>query len=187
MALIARHGPDWFRGLGSAVAAGERAGDPRRRGRGARRLRDRVRQPAGRRPAPRGRRHRAPAGRSWSVGYFGTWLDAQHMGDLTLSEGDLLLSAGVDRGRGALGPAGRGTCGVQEAARVAGLPRRRERRSMRTVRLRPARHCRQLPPSGAWHRGPGRGDAAAALGSRCHRPRRLPPSRRRVRASSPAR
>ena len=94
MALIARHGADWFRSVGIADAARERARDAGRRRRAPGRLRDRLRQP--RWPTC----SRAAGGVSERPqallvgGYGGAWLDAQHMQDLTLSEGDPLLAAG---------------------------------------------------------------------------------------------
>jgi NADH:ubiquinone oxidoreductase subunit F (NADH-binding) len=116
MALIARHGPEWFRALGSAsqpgtglVTLGGAVEDP-----GVYEiafgstLADVLRRAGGVRERPQA---------LLVGGYGGTWLDAQHMSDLTLSEGDPLLSAG-SVGAGVLWVLGAGTCGLQESARV---------------------------------------------------------------------
>jgi NADH:ubiquinone oxidoreductase subunit F (NADH-binding) len=116
MALIARHGSDWFRALGSAsqpgtglVTLGGAVADP-----GVYEiafgtpLADVLRRAGGVTERPQA---------LLVGGYGGTWLDAQHMDDLTLSEGDPLLSAG-SIGAGVLWVLGAGTCGVQESARV---------------------------------------------------------------------
>ena len=116
MALIARHGPDWFRALGSASQPGS----------GLVTLGGAVAEPAvyeiafGSPLADVVRRAGGVTERPQALlvgGYGGTWLDAQHMSDLTLSEGDPLLSAG-SIGAGVLWVLGAGTCGVQESARV---------------------------------------------------------------------
>jgi NADH:ubiquinone oxidoreductase subunit F (NADH-binding) len=116
MALIARHGPDWFRALGSAsqpgtglVTLGGAVADP-----GVYEiafgspLADVIRRAGGVTERPQA---------LLVGGYGGTWLDAQHMSDLTLSEGDPLLSAG-SIGAGVLWILGAGACGVHESARV---------------------------------------------------------------------
>jgi NADH:ubiquinone oxidoreductase subunit F (NADH-binding) len=116
VALIARHGPEWFRAMGSAsqpgtalvtlggavahpgvyeVAFGSALADVLRRAGGV----------------------AEPPQALLVGGYGGTWLDAQHMSVLTLSEGDPLLTAG-SIGAGVLWVLGEGTCGVQESARV---------------------------------------------------------------------
>jgi NADH:ubiquinone oxidoreductase subunit F (NADH-binding) len=116
MALIARHGTDWFRALGSAsqpgtglVTLGGAIEDP-----GVYEiafgspLTDVLRRAGGVTERPQA---------LLVGGYGGTWLDAQHMSDLTLSEGDPLLSAG-SIGAGVLWVLGAGTCGVHESSRV---------------------------------------------------------------------
>lgn len=116
MALIARHGAEWFRALGSAsqpgtglVTLGGAVADP-----GVYEiafgspLADVVRRAGGVTERPQA---------LLVGGYGGTWLDAQHMDDLTLSEGDPLLSAG-SIGAGVLWVLGAGTCGVHESSRV---------------------------------------------------------------------
>jgi NADH:ubiquinone oxidoreductase subunit F (NADH-binding) len=116
MALIARHGADWFRALGSAsqpgtglVTLGGAIADP-----GVYEiafgspLSDVLRRAGGVTERPQA---------LLVGGYGGTWLDARHMADLTLSEGDPLLSAG-SIGAGVLWVLGSGTCGVHESARV---------------------------------------------------------------------
>jgi NADH:ubiquinone oxidoreductase subunit F (NADH-binding) len=116
MALIARHGPEWFRALGSAsqpgtglVTLGGGVADPG------------VYEIAFGSPlAAVLRRAGGVTERPQALlvgGYGGTWLDAQHMSDLTLSEGDPLLSAG-SIGAGVLWILGAGTCGLQESAGV---------------------------------------------------------------------
>jgi NADH:ubiquinone oxidoreductase subunit F (NADH-binding) len=116
MALIARHGPDWFRAVGS----------PSQPGTGLVTLGGAVADPGvyeiafGSALADVLRRAGGVSERPQALlvgGYGGTWLDAQHMSDLTLSEGDPLLSAG-SIGAGVLWVLGAGTCGVQESARV---------------------------------------------------------------------
>jgi NADH:ubiquinone oxidoreductase subunit F (NADH-binding) len=116
MALIARHGDGWFRALGSAsqpgtglVTLGGAVADP-----GVYEiafgspLADVIRRAGGVTERPQA---------LLVGGYGGTWLDAQHMSDLTLSEGDPLLSAG-SIGAGVLWILGAGTCGLRESARV---------------------------------------------------------------------
>ena len=115
MALIARHGADWFRRR-VADAARERARDAGRRRRRpgvyeiafASRMADLLRAAGGVSERPQA---------LLVGGYGGAWLDAQHMQDLTLSEGDPLLAAG-SIGAGVLWVLGEGSCGVWESARV---------------------------------------------------------------------
>ena len=150
IALIARHGAGWFRALGIADTAGERARDARRRRRATRRLRDRLRQPDDRPAARRGRRQRTPQALLVG-GYGGAWLDAQHMQELTLSEGDPLLGGGLDRSRRALGPRRALVRGLGVRAR-ARLPRRAERRPMRT---RACTGCARSPTASTCSRAGG--------------------------------
>jgi NADH:ubiquinone oxidoreductase subunit F (NADH-binding) len=116
LALIARHGAAWFRATGSAsqpgtalvtlggaiahpgvyeIAFGSRLTDVLHRAGGL------TERPAA----------------MLVGGYGGTWLDARHMNDLTLSEGDPLLVAG-SIGAGVLWVLGEGSCGVFESARI---------------------------------------------------------------------
>jgi NADH:ubiquinone oxidoreductase subunit F (NADH-binding) len=116
MALIARHGADWFRALGSPTQPGS------------------VLVTLGGAVARPGVYEIAFASRMADLlgaagdvseppqallvgGYGGAWLDSQHMQDLTLSEGDPLLAAG-SIGAGVLWVLGEGSCGVWESARV---------------------------------------------------------------------
>jgi NADH:ubiquinone oxidoreductase subunit F (NADH-binding) len=116
MALIARHGPDWFRGVGSPTQPGSALvtlggavahpgvyeiafGSP---------LAELLHAAGGVSERPRA---------LLVGGYGGRWLDAQHMHDLTLSESDPLLGAG-SIGAGVLWVLGERSCGVWEAARV---------------------------------------------------------------------
>jgi NADH:ubiquinone oxidoreductase subunit F (NADH-binding) len=116
MALIARHGADWFRAIGSASQPGSALvtiggavarpgvyeivfGSP---------LSDLLKRAGG------------VTERSQALlvgGYGGTWLDAQHLGELSLSEGDPLLVAG-SIGAGVLWILGEGSCGVFESSRI---------------------------------------------------------------------
>ena len=116
MALIARHGAEWFRALGSPTQPGSvlvtLGGAVARPGvyeiAFASRMADLLRAAGG------------VTERSQALlvgGYGGAWLDAQHMQDLTLSEGDPLLAAG-SIGAGVLWVLGEGSCGVWESARV---------------------------------------------------------------------
>jgi len=116
MALIARHGADWFRAIGSPAQPGSvlvtLGGAVARPG---------VYEiPFGSRLADLLRAAGGVSERSRALlvgGYGGAWLDAQHMQDLTLSEGDPLLAAG-SIGAGVLWLLGEGSCGVWETARV---------------------------------------------------------------------
>ena len=113
MALIARHGAEWFRALGSPTQPGSvlvtLGGAVARPGvyeiAFASRMADLLRAAGG------------VTERSQALlvgGYGGAWLDAQHMQDLTLSEGDPLLAAG-SIGAGVLWVLGEGSCGVWES------------------------------------------------------------------------
>jgi NADH:ubiquinone oxidoreductase subunit F (NADH-binding) len=116
MALIARHGADWFRALGSPTQPGSvlvtLGGAVARTGvyeiAFASRMADLLRAAGGVTERPQA---------LLVGGYGGAWLDAQHMQDLTLSEGDPLLAAG-SIGAGVLWVLGEGSCGVWESARV---------------------------------------------------------------------
>jgi NADH:ubiquinone oxidoreductase subunit F (NADH-binding) len=118
IALIARHGPEWFRLLGSPsqpgtalVTLGGAAGRP-----GVyeiaygSRLADLVRSAGGLVDQPRA---------LLVGGYGGAWLDAGRMRDLTLSEGDPLLATG-SIGAGVLWVLAERSCGVSESARILG-------------------------------------------------------------------
>ena len=177
LALIARHGADWFRALGSASQPGT----------GLVTLGGAVAEPGvyeiafGSPLADVLRRAGGLTERPQALlvgGYGGTWLDAQHMGDLTLSEGDPLLSAG-SIGAGVLWVLGAGTCGVQESARVLDYLAAESAGQCGpcVFGLRAIADSFHLLARGT--AGARRADAAAALGSRRHRPRSLPPPRRR--------
>jgi NADH:ubiquinone oxidoreductase subunit F (NADH-binding) len=116
MALIARHGADWFRAVGSASQPGSvlvtLGGAVARPGvyeiAFGSRLADVLHGAGGVTERPQA---------LLVGGYGGTWLDARHMQDLTLSEGDPLLTTG-SIGAGVLWVLGEGSCGVFESARV---------------------------------------------------------------------
>jgi NADH:ubiquinone oxidoreductase subunit F (NADH-binding) len=116
MALIARHGPQWFRAVGSPTQPGTvlvtLGGAVARPGvyeiAFASRLADLLRAAGGVSERPEA---------LLVGGYGGGWVDAKHMRDLTLSEGDPLLAAG-SIGAGVLWVLGEGSCGVWETARV---------------------------------------------------------------------
>jgi NADH:ubiquinone oxidoreductase subunit F (NADH-binding) len=116
MALIARHGPDWFRAVGSATEPGSAlvtlGGAVAHPGvyeiAFGSRLADLLRAAGGVSERPRA---------LLVGGYGGRWLDARHMHELTLSESDPLLAAG-SIGAGVLWVLGERSCGVWEAARV---------------------------------------------------------------------
>jgi NADH:ubiquinone oxidoreductase subunit F (NADH-binding) len=116
MALIARHGAGWFRAVGSPTQPGSAlvtlGGAVARPGvyeiAFASRMADLLRAAGGVSERPQA---------LLVGGYGGSWLDAQHMQDLTLSEGDPLLAAG-SIGAGVLWVLGEGSCGVWESARV---------------------------------------------------------------------
>ena len=116
MALIARHGADWFRTVGSPTQPGSvlvtLGGAVARPGvyeiAFASPLTDLLHAAGGLSETPQA---------LLVGGYGGAWLDAQHMEDLTLSEGDPLLAAG-SIGAGVLWVLGERSCGVWESARV---------------------------------------------------------------------
>jgi NADH:ubiquinone oxidoreductase subunit F (NADH-binding) len=116
MALIARHGADWFRAVGSPTQPGSvlvtLGGAVARPGvyeiAFASRMADLLRAAGGVSERPQA---------LLVGGYGGAWLGAQHLQDLTLSEGDPLLAAG-SIGAGVLWVLGEGSCGVWESARV---------------------------------------------------------------------
>jgi NADH:ubiquinone oxidoreductase subunit F (NADH-binding) len=116
MALIARHGADWFRTVGSPTQPGSvlvtLGGAVARPGvyeiAFASAMADLLRTAGGVTERPQA---------LLVGGYGGAWLDAQHMHDLTLSEGDPLLTAG-STGAGVLWVLGEGSCGVWESGRV---------------------------------------------------------------------
>jgi len=152
LALIARFGADWFREVGTATEPGTAIvtvggavarpgvceiaiGTP---------LRDAV---------------AAAGGPSEDIaafltgGYFGTWIRAESAWDLPL--GHLELGrVGAAFGCGVVFALPAGACGLAETARVARYPRGGERRTVRTLRLRPRRDRRRARR----HRGrsPGR-------------------------------
>jgi NADH:ubiquinone oxidoreductase subunit F (NADH-binding) len=116
IALIARHGPDWFRAIGTAsqpgsalVTLGGAVAWP-----GVyeiafgSRLDDLLRRAGGVTERPQA---------LLVGGYGGTWLDARHMTDLTLDDGDPRLHPG-SIGAGVLWVLGEGSCGVFETGRV---------------------------------------------------------------------
>jgi NADH:ubiquinone oxidoreductase subunit F (NADH-binding) len=114
--LIARHGPDWFRSVGSASQPGTALVT----------LAGAVVQPGVYETAfdtplaaliARAGGLTSPAQALLVGGYGGTWLTAGEMAALSLSEGDPLLSAG-SIGAGVLVVLGADTCGLHEAARV---------------------------------------------------------------------
>jgi NADH:ubiquinone oxidoreductase subunit F (NADH-binding) len=116
MALIARHGADWFRAVGSPTQPGSAlvtlGGAVERPGvyeiAFASRMADLLRAAGGVSERPQA---------LLVGGYGGAWLDAEHLQELTLSEGDPLLAAG-SLGAGVLWVLGEGSCGVWESARV---------------------------------------------------------------------
>jgi NADH:ubiquinone oxidoreductase subunit F (NADH-binding) len=116
IALIARHGADWFRELGSPTQPGSvlvtLGGAVARPGvyeiAFGSRMTDVLRAAGGVSERPQA---------LLVGGYGGAWLDAQHLEDLTLSEGDPLLMAG-SIGAGVLWVLGEGSCGVWESGRV---------------------------------------------------------------------
>jgi NADH:ubiquinone oxidoreductase subunit F (NADH-binding) len=116
VALIARHGADWFRALGSRTQPGSALvtlggavarpgvyeiafGSP---------MADLLRSAGGATEPPEA---------LLVGGYGGRWLDARHLRDLTLGEDDPLLAAG-SIGAGVLWVLGQGSCGVWESARI---------------------------------------------------------------------
>ena len=116
MALIARHGADWFRAVGSPTQPGSAlvtlGGAVARPGvyeiAFASRMADLLRAAGGVSERPQA---------LLVGGYGGAWIDAEHLQNLTLSEGDPLLAAG-SLGAGVLWVLGEGSCGVWESARV---------------------------------------------------------------------
>ena len=142
------------------------------------RLRDRLRQPAGRPAARRGRRQRTPAGAAGRRLRRRLARRAAHASDLTLSEGDPLLAAG-SIGAGVLWVLGEGSCGVWESARVLDYLAAES-----AGQCGPCLHgLRAIADSfDLLARGTARtrrARAAEALGRRRHRPRRVPSPRRR--------
>jgi NADH:ubiquinone oxidoreductase subunit F (NADH-binding) len=118
MALIARHGPAWFRALGSPTQPGSVLVT----------LGGAVARPGVYEIAfgsPMADLLRAAGGVSERPqallvgGYGGSWLDAQHLRDLCLSEGDPLLATG-SIGAGVLWVLGERSCGVWESAQILG-------------------------------------------------------------------
>jgi NADH:ubiquinone oxidoreductase subunit F (NADH-binding) len=116
MALIARHGAEWFRALGSPTQPGSVLVT----------LGGAVARPGVYEIAfgsPMADLLHAAGGvseRSQALlvgGYGGSWLDAQHLQDLSLSEGDPLLAAG-SIGAGVLWILGERSCGVWESAQI---------------------------------------------------------------------
>jgi NADH:ubiquinone oxidoreductase subunit F (NADH-binding) len=116
IALIARHGPDWFRALGSRsqpgtalVTLGGAVGQP-----GVyeiafgSRLAELLWQAEGATERPQA---------LLVGGYGGTWLDGRCIDELTLGEDDPLL-AGGSIGAGVLWVLGEHSCGVFETARI---------------------------------------------------------------------
>ena len=164
IALIARYGAAWFRARRHAERAGHHAltvggavAPPRRRSRSssARRSRD-VLDAAG---GPAGRRRRVLVG-----GYFGTWLPRR--GPRRSARDAGLRPLGASLGRGRRSPSSRvPRAAIVETARVAALARRRERRPVRPVRLRPARDRRRVAALAAATRGAAR-PLGAASGAR---------------------
>ena len=78
-------------------------------------------------------------------GYGGAWLDAQHMAGPHAERGRSAARRRLDRSRRPLGPR-RGLVRRLGVGARPGLSRRPERRPVRTVPARPARHRRQLRP-----------------------------------------
>jgi NADH:ubiquinone oxidoreductase subunit F (NADH-binding) len=116
VALIARHGPEWFREAGvptqpgtALVTLGGAVGDPGvyELGYGTR-MADLLARAGG---------LAEPAGALLVGGYGGTWLSALEMEQLVLSEGDPLLVDG-SVGTGVLFVLPAACCGVRESARV---------------------------------------------------------------------
>ena len=188
MALIARHGAEWFRALGSAsqpgtalVTLGGAVADP-----GVYEIA--LGQPAGR------RRRAAPAAlterrAALLVGGYGGDLArrAAHRTASRSSDGDPRLGAG-SIGAGVLWVLGAGTPAASaESARVLGWLAAESAGQCGPCLFGLRAIADSLRAAGATApRAPG-ADAPAALGRRRHRPRRLPPPRRRRAASSRAR
>lgn len=116
IALIARHGADWFRSVGSAAQPGTAlvtlsgaiaAPGVYETDFGARFM-DVVAAAGG---------LSEPAQALLVGGYGGTWLSAAELEDLTLHEGDPLLEAG-SIGAGVLAVLGESACGLRESAHV---------------------------------------------------------------------
>src|SRR3954454_2621528 len=114
--LIVRHGPAWFRGLGTQTQPGTALVT----------LGGAVSQPGVYEVAFHSRLQalvdRAggvtrPAQAVLVGGYGGTWLSGTHLGRIELSEGDPLLRAG-SIGAGVIFVLGSGSCGIRESARV---------------------------------------------------------------------
>jgi NADH:ubiquinone oxidoreductase subunit F (NADH-binding) len=114
--LIVRHGPDWFRAVGS----------PSQPGTALVTLTGAIAQPGVYETAfhtpladliSRAGGLTGPAQALLVGGYGGSWLTAEEMARLSLSEGDPLLSAG-SIGAGVLVVLGAGACGLHESARV---------------------------------------------------------------------
>jgi NADH:ubiquinone oxidoreductase subunit F (NADH-binding) len=114
--LIARHGPEWFREVGSSTQPGTALVT----------LSGAVARPAVYETAfhtpladliARAGGLTGPAQALLVGGYGGRWLTAGEMARLSLSEGDPLLTAG-SIGAGVLVVLGPGNCGLRESARV---------------------------------------------------------------------
>ena len=153
MALIARHGAEWFRARRLAVAARDRRWSPSAapsrapastRSRFGSPLADVARAGAAGSPsAPR---------RCSSAATAATWLDAQHIGDLDArARATRCLGAGLDRRRRALGP----RRGLVRRPRVGSRPATTSPAESAgqcgPCLLRPARDRRRFDRAGARH------------------------------------
>jgi NADH:ubiquinone oxidoreductase subunit F (NADH-binding) len=114
LALIARHGPDWFRAIGTQEAPGSTlvtvAGDVRRAG---------VLEIAGGAPLDEVIRHAGGDPGSCAAvllgGYFGTWIGAAEARTIRLDRASL-RGAGHDLGAGVIVAIGPTRCGLAETA-----------------------------------------------------------------------
>ncbi len=112
MALIARFGPRWFRGLGTAAQPGSMLVTRYPASGGCQ-----VAEVATGTPLA-GLMGATPGAQAWLVGgYHGSWLPVD--GRLTLDDGSL-QAAGASVGAGVLAALPDGRCGATETARVAG-------------------------------------------------------------------
>ena len=121
-------------------------------------------------------------------GYFGTWIRASTGWDLALTHNDL-RAARSTFGCGVIYALPASACGIVETGAGRPLPRRRDRRTVRTLRLR-ARLDRRLAGLDRGRQEPAIRDRTdRALDPPNRRPRRVPPPRRRdpVRRDRPRR
>ena len=118
VALIARHGADWFRAIGTDRGPGLGARHDRRRGRASGRVRDRARHRA-RRTAGDRRAANAHLRAVLVGGYFGTWLAAEPRSTARRLSSDDLSRLGAALGAGVIFALGANGCAVAETSRIA--------------------------------------------------------------------